>query len=48
MNWHSSLGDRAVAIASALAFLFAMAFGSEPARESDPPRGMTAAHRAAR
>jgi hypothetical protein len=44
MNWHSSLGDRAVAIASALAFLFAMAFGSEPARESNPPL----AHRAAR
>ena len=44
MNWHSSLGDRAVAIASALAFLFVIAFGSEPAREPDPQL----AHRAAR
>jgi hypothetical protein len=44
MNWHSSLGDRAVAIASALAFLFVIAFGAEPALESNPPL----AHRAAR
>jgi hypothetical protein len=48
MNGYHSLGDRAVAIASALAFLFAIAFGAEPARESDPPRGITAAHRTAR
>lgn len=48
MNWHGSLGDRAVAIASALAFLFVIAFGSEPARESYPPGGITEAHRAAR
>jgi len=44
MNGYRSLGDRAVAIASALAFLFAIAFGSEPAREPDPQL----AHRAAR
>ena len=40
----TDFGDRAVAIASALAFLFVIAFGSEPARESTPPL----AHRAAR
>ena len=44
MDHHRSLGDRAVAIASALALLFALAFGAEPALESNPPL----AHRAAR
>jgi hypothetical protein len=44
MNRYSSLGDRAVAIASALAFLFAMAFGAEP----PPDAHSTVAHRAAR
>jgi hypothetical protein len=44
MNGHHSLGDRAVAIASALALLFVIAFGAEPARESSPQ----VAHRAAR
>ena len=44
MDHHRSLGDRAVAIASALAILFAVAFGAEPARETHPQL----AHRAAR
>lgn len=48
MNGYGSLGDRAVAIASSLALLFAIAFGSEPAREPDAPGGMAAAHRTAR
>ncbi|HTO48886.1 MAG TPA: hypothetical protein VML91_14695 [Burkholderiales bacterium] len=44
MDHHRSLGDRAVAIACAAAILFAVAFGSEPARETPPEL----AHRAAR
>ncbi len=48
MNCHSSLGDRAVAIASAFALLFAIAFGAEPAPDANPPPGLAAVHRAAR
>jgi hypothetical protein len=47
MNQHHSLGDRAVAIASALALLFAIAFGSEPAPDANAP-GIAAAHRTVR
>jgi hypothetical protein len=48
MNGYNSLGDRAVAIASALAILFAVAFGSEPAPDANPPGKVAAAHRTAR
>ena len=44
MDYHCSLGDRAVAIACAAAILFALAFGAEPARDTHPQL----AHRAAR
>ena len=44
MDHNRSLGDRAVAIASALALLFAAAFGAEPATATNPPL----AHHAAR
>jgi hypothetical protein len=37
MDHHRSLGDRAVAIATVLALVFAAAFAAEPARESNPP-----------
>ncbi len=44
MNTHHSLGDRAVAIAAALAILFVAMFGAEPA----PSAQATFAQRAER
>jgi hypothetical protein len=43
MDHHRSLGDRAVAIATALALLFAAAFAAEPVLESNPPLARHAA-----
>jgi hypothetical protein len=48
MQQHTSLGDRAVAIASALAILMVMAFGGEPAVDAHPQPNVATAHDAAR
>jgi hypothetical protein len=48
MEQHESLGDRAVAIASALAILIVVAFGAEPGTDARPHSITAAAHNAPR